>query len=477
MQDRQGKKRNAQRPTLNVQRSTNSGSELSVERWALNVGRFPRPLVIAAIGLGLLINSIAQTTPPSQAPSPQSYPTGKGEREAPGEGKIAEQDPPRNLTVLILGDSLSLCGFGKRLDQKFRADPRVKSTFTYITCGTSPLSWLKEKPYSHVQTHCGFWSIESLPDSSGIKELPDVYGMTRSHRPKSHPVPKLEDLLATIKPDILIMQTGGNLFGLFSGREKVKPDRDAPTLKKYLLPFVEKAIAPPAKLRKIYWVSPPTSGRVSAEIQAFVFDQTRQDIGGVANVIDSRALISYPYRHMEPDHEHFIGEDMNTWTDKVFTLIDRDLSAQAWSSLKPLSGMIASAPVVTQAPTSAPSPAQTSKAQTLVVRATLVSKSKPIYRKELLPYEEFLVGFIYDVKEVIQGEYSEKQILVMHPAYIGLRKQSLSKYHLGRTYQLQLREVEGSLWSTVKSKDDSGRIDLQPYIRTQDEARYPQNAH
>lgn len=384
------------------------------------------------------------------------------------------QESARNLNVLILGDSLALCGFGKRLDEKFRQDPRVKATFTYITCATHPLSWLKEKPYTNVKTHCGFWSIESVPNSDHVKELPDVYGMTRGHRPKSHPVPKLDDLLGATNPDILIMQTGGNLFGLFSGRQNVKPNVDAPALRKYLAPFIEKAIAPPSRLRKIYWVAPPTSGRVSKEIQNFVFEQTREDIGGVANVIDSRALVSYPYKHMEPDKEHFIGEDMDTWADKVFAIIDRDLSAQPWSSLKPLNGSIASAPVA--APVPVPTPSEPGKGKGLVVSAKLVSKSKPIYRRQLLPYQEFLVGFVYDVKEVLEGEYAEKQILVMHPAYIGLRRQSLSKYHVGRSYQLQLRELEGSIWSTVKSKDDSGRIDLQPYIRIQDEARYPENA-
>ena len=396
-------------------------------------------------------------------------------RERHGEGKSpAPQDSPRNLNVLILGDSLALCGFGKRLDEKFRQDPRVKSTFTYITCATHPLSWLKEKPYTNVKTHCGFWSIESVPNSDRVKELPDVYGMTRGHKPKPHLVPKLDDLLAATDPDILIMQTGGNLFGLFSGRENVKPDRDGPALRRYLAPFVEKAIAPPSRLRKIYWVAPPTSGRVSKEIQDFVFEQTREDIGGVANVIDSRALVSYPYKHMEPDKEHFIGEDMDIWADKVFAIIDHDLSAQPWSSLKPLNGSIASAPVATPIP--APPLSEPAKGKGLVVSAKLVSKSKPIHRRQLLPYQEFLVGFVYDVKEVLEGEYSEKQILVMHPAYIGLRHQSLSKYHVGRTYELQLRELEGSIWSTVKSKDDSGRIDLQPYIRIQDEARYPENA-
>ena len=297
-------------------------------------------------------------------------------------------EPPRDLTVLILGDSLSLCGFGKRLDQKFRGDLRVKSVFTYCTCGTNPLSWLKEKPYAHVQTHCGYLSIESLPDSHAIKELRDIYGMTRGHTPKSHPVPKLEDLLAKIQPDILVMQTGANLFGLFSGREKVKPDHDAAMLRKYLVPFVKKAVTPS-------------------------------------------------------------------------------------SSVQPLTESFAR---LTTAETPVSTPSATPATASLIVKAKLVSKTKPIRREQLLPYQEFLVGFVYDVEEVIAGEYGEKQVLVMHPAYIGLHPQSLGKFRIGRSYELQLRGLDGSIWSTVKSKDDSGRIDLEPYIRIQDEARYPKSA-
>jgi hypothetical protein len=436
-------------------------------RWkAIAVSRVAKPPMITSrnrIICGLILFAFVASSLSAQQPAP-----------APVAQPAAAS--PEKINVLILGDSLALCGFGKRLDEKFRAYPRVKSVFTYMTCGTNPLSWLKEKPYAHVQTHCGFWSIESLPNKNSINELPDVYGMTRGHRPKSHPVPKLEDLLATIQPDLLVMQTGGGLFGLFSGRAKVKPDRDAPALRKYIVPFMEKATAPPSRVRKIYWVSPPTSGRVSGEVQAFVFDQTQHIIGGVANVIDSRTLVSYPYKHMEPDHEHFIGEDMNTWADKVFEFIDRDLAVQSWSSLKPLSSSVASTIVALPSASPSPLPSGTPKHSALVVRAKLVSKSKPILRSELLPYQEFLVGFIYDVQRVMAGEYSEKQILVMHPAYIGLRKQSLSKYHLGRTYQLQLREIEGSIWYTVKSRDDSNRIDLQPYIRIQDEVRYPKDS-
>ena len=431
-------------PTSNVQHST-----LNIQQGAsLDVGRFSKRLAIVAIASSIAIPSLAQNTP---------TPT----------------EPPRNLTVLILGDSLGLCGFGKRLDQKFRADPRVKSVFTYCTCGTNPLSWLKEKPFTHIQTHCGYWSIESQPDSHATKELHDTYGMTSGHRPTSHTVPKLDDLLAAIQPDILVMQTGGNLFGLFSGREKAKPDRDGPMLRKYLVPFVKKAITPPSKLRKIYWVAPPKSGRVSDEVQEFVFEQTQKDIGSVTHVIDSRKLVAYPYKHMEPDKEHFIGEDMNRWTDNVFGEIDRDLSAQPWSSVQPLTESFARlAPAET--PVSAPS--ATPATASLIVKAKLISKTKPIPREQLMPYQEFLVGFVYDVEKVIAGDYGEKQILVMHPAYIGLHRQSLGKFHIARSYELQLRGLDGSIWSTVKSKDDSGRIDLEPYIRIQDEARYPKSA-
>jgi hypothetical protein len=430
----------AQYSTPNIERV----ASLNVEGRMLNVEVFSKRLAIAAIASSIAVSSLAQSTP-------------------------APADPSRDLTVLILGDSLGLCGFSKRLDQKFRADPRVKSVFTYCTCGTNPLSWLKEKPFTHIQTHCGYWSIESKPDSHDMKEQRDTYGEPSGHRPTSHTVPKLDDLLATIQPDILVMQTGSNLFELFSGREKAKPDRDGPMLRKYVLPFVKKAITPPSKLRKIYWVAPPISGRVSGDVQQFVFDRTQKDIGSVTNVFDSRKLISYPYKHMEPDKEHFVGEDMNRWADKVWAEIDRDLSAQSWSDVRPLSESIAKL-----APVAAPS--ATPATASLVVKGKLVSRTNPIRKEELLPYQEFLVGFVYDVEQVTSGEYGEKQILVMHPAYIGLKPQSLEKFRVGKTYDMQLRPLDGSLWSTIKSKDDSGRIELEPYIRVQDEARYPKSA-
>ena len=304
-----------------------------------------------------------------------------------------------------------------------------------------------------------------------VKQVEDVYGMRRGHSPGSHPVPKLEDLLATFQPDILVMQTGTNLFDLFPDHKTVIPNRHAPALRSYLAPFISKAVKIPSPLRKIYWVASPTSGRVSKEIQDFVVERTRADIGHVAHVIDSRTLVAYPYRQMEPDKEHFLGEEMDQWADGVFDIVNRDLSAQSIASLKPLSESEAPQAAAGQ---STP-PAEKQKDKLLHVRAKLLSKTPPVPVEEFLPYREFLVGYVYEVTRVIAGEYSESQILVMHPAYIGLKEQRL-RYRVGKNYRLQLHELESTVWKTVKSKDDSGLINLQPYIRVQDEKKHPDYA-
>jgi hypothetical protein len=419
----------------------------------------PRNRIFSGLVVLILLVSSAFAQQPKltaelQSPAPQTA--------APSDG----------ISVLILGDSLALCGFGKRLDDRFRKNPKVKATFTYLACGTNPLSWLKDRPYTNIKTHCGFVSIESNGPGRA-KILEDVYGMRRGHVPIPHSVPKLEDLLATLRPDILIMQTGTNLFDIFPDHKTVIPHRQGPALRTYLVPFMAKAVGSSSTLKKIYWVASPTSGRVSKEIQEFVVEQTRADIGGIANVIDSRTLVPYPYHHMEPDKEHFIGADMDLWADKVFEIVDRDLSLQPFATLKPLSEKAPALAMTRDQPTP---PTEKPKDQRLQVKAKLIFKTEPIPVNELLPYQEYLVGYVYEINKIVAGQYSEKQILVMHPAYIGLKRQRLH-YRVGKTYKLQLHELEDTLWKTVKSKDDSGSINLLPYIRVQDEIKHPENAH
>ena len=44
---------------------------------------------------------------------------------------------------------------------------------------------------------------------------------------------------------------------------------------------------------------------------------------------------------------------------------------------------------------------------------------------------------------------------------------------IGKRYKLRLDSVEGTLWDTAKARDESGQINLQPYIQVEDKKRHP----
>ena len=108
------------------------------------------------------------------------------------------------------------------------------------------------------------------------------------------------------------------------------------------------------------------------------------------------------------------------------------------------------------------------------MRARLVFKSQPMPLQELLPYRESLVAYVYEIEKVVKGRYEERQISVMHPANIGAKEQRL-KYRIGKRYKMRLDRMEGTLWDTAKARDESGQINLQPYIQVEDKKRHPEN--
>jgi hypothetical protein len=197
---------------------------------------------------------------------------------------------------------------------------------------------------------------------------------------------------------------------------------------------------------------------------------------------------------------------MDEWADKVYGIVQKDLSAQPIASLRPLSQMNAAraepvaqraepviaraepvipkaepvdpptaAPAATPIATATPMPSVAPKKneEPLVVKATLVFKSNPLQLNEMLPYQESLVAYVYNVDKVAHGQYGERQILVMHPAYVALKPQRLDKFKLGKRYKLRLHPLEGTLWSTAKARDETGEINLTPYIPLDDLKQHP----
>ena len=389
-----------------------------------------------------------------------------------GDSNSTASKAPSNTKykVLVLGDSLGLCGFGKSLDSKLRQNESISVVSTYMACGTIPSSWLKIGPYSSAKTACGYWSIEPRAGSPPA-ESKDTYGMTAGHKPASHPVPKIEALLERYNPDILVMQNGTNLLSLFSDGSTVIPSRHDTQLRSHLAPFLKCVTSPSYSLKKIYWVAPPVSGRYSKEAQDFLVEKLAFYGSPIWRVMDSRELVSYPYRFPMPDKEHFIGKEMDGWAQKIYDNIAKDISDGAIPST-PLSKQ--ELPAAFKELQSAASPKASASARKQVsVRARLLAKSPPLTRDQILPYQESLVGYTYAVEEVLKGEYSEKEILVMHPAHIRLREEPLEKYATGASYTFHLLDFEGSIWESIKRSDSTGKLELLPFIQKEDEARAP----
>ncbi len=383
--------------------------------------------------------------------------------------KVTKVERPRHgLRVLVLGDSLALCGFGKALDSRLRKLPQVESVSTYMACGSVPTTWLMSGPLANARTTCGFWSIEGDRGQT-VKEVRDTFGMEKGRRPGTYTVPKLEHLAEVLQPDILVMQNGTNLLSLFSDGKTILPARHGSQIRSYMSPFVLQLAQRGHSLKKVYWVAPPVTERVSKEVQDFLFKRMDAYASPLIEFIDSRTLVSHPYKNPMADKEHFIGKDMDVWADKVFKRVQDDILNDGYANRSVQAG---------GAPASVPDPElavvglPAGRAR-LSVRVRLLAKSRPLPLEKITPYQESMVGFLYRVEQVFGGAYPEKELLVMHPAHIAQKPEPLEKYTVGEVYSMDLIEFEGSPWEAIKRSEQTGRMELLPFIRKEDEARFP----
>lgn len=356
-------------------------------------------------------------------------------------------------SVLTIGDSMALCGFGADLDERFRK-AGVPLVYTYMACGTQPLSWTKIKPYTQAQSLCGFWKIES--NGEGVPAVfKDVYGMTRGHRPGKHPVPKIEELLPLVHPDIVVVQLGNNLFELL--KAGVGP-QSARTLATYIEPFLGK-IAEEARVKRVYWVGPPRCGRVAAAAHDFFLAQLAAQPWPWLRVIDSRSLIQWPYKNLQPDMQHFFGADMEAWASGVFAAIEKDLEEN------PL-GAPPRAPAQAPAPPPPPPPPKP-----LRIKGRLVGMLAPYSNEEIAPYRDSLVAFVYEVKRVERGEFKDTHFVVLHAAHIAGKRQPMMGYFLNQTRTFNLIPVDATPYATLKSKEDPRYYELERFLTDSDFAK------
>jgi hypothetical protein len=364
------------------------------------------------------------------------------------------------LRVLILCDSMGLNGFADELDASFRSCPGVERVHTIAACGTNPRTWMKVAPYAGATTQCGFLRIDSTGEPGGVKVVRDVYGVPSGNTPKGYKVPKIEDLVAEIQPDILIMQNGNNFFDLFEGSQ-ADPEKSCAQIRTYMAPMRQWLATNAPSVRRYYWVSPPQAGSVSSEVQEAVYQTIRDEVEPGGTMVDSRQITTYPYSAQSEDKMHFWGDEAFDWGRDTFRVIARDLGRRGLQAQERVTE-VRRAILIEE------------EDGDVVVKVKL-EKMLPVPSPEsFAPYGDLLVAGLYRVLKVKSGKYEEKKIVILHPAYIDHMRQDLKKPKWWQTFEFRVKELdEKSLWAPVRRVDDEVPMELFPYMLVSDEERHP----
>ncbi|MCB1092375.1 MAG: SGNH/GDSL hydrolase family protein, partial [Verrucomicrobiae bacterium] len=207
----------------------------------------------------------------------------------------AAQEPTGK--VLYLGDSLSMGAFGKTLDHRMRESGL--SVYTIVAGGASPYYWLDS--FQPLPCSIGFW--EKTPDRE--KRL----GYIKA-------VPKIEHLIADIHPDIVVVQTGVNLYATLRSKRRPKEENVAEV--RSLIDQMCFAIT--QKGAKGYWILPPDSHemRYPRELQtelASLMTEVVKEYNGA--VFESQKFTKFTDPYPLTDGIHYGSEDAETWAERV----------------------------------------------------------------------------------------------------------------------------------------------------------------
>ena len=161
-------------------------------------------------------------------------------------------------TVLFVGDSHSVGPFGWALDQHFRdAGHQVA---TYASCGSIPRWWSTGQ-----KTPCGFFSR----DLKGTKVQLD-----------QSPTPLMDNLLADLKPDVVVMEFGGNYVNTPSD-DFVKND---------IRTFIKKIKSTGAQC---FWITNPDTRKFRSEIPR-ILGLIKEAVGNDCPIFESHLVTRYP---------------------------------------------------------------------------------------------------------------------------------------------------------------------------------------
>ncbi len=345
--------------------------------------------------------------------------------------------------VLYLGDSLSMGAFGTTLDQNFRN--AGFETYTVVAGGASPYYWLKA--YQPLPCTIGFW--EKTPHSD--KRL----GYVRA-------VPKIEDLIAEYNPNVVVVQTGINLYATLRSRRRPKAENIQEV--RSLIDQMCKSIAEVDA--KGYWILPPNSHEkrypdsLQTELASIMTDVVKEYNGAV---FESQKYTNFDDPYPATDGIHYGPIEAREWATRVtsdfnvYMKINSSYAAKVPIRATPITVSPQSTAAylsVDRKPVPVPLNPDGSPVigENLELELRLLEKSTLTNLNDV-PYKHALGVFEYEVLKDINGNYPLKKIRIAHGIVFNRRFTSAAKREIGSEIALKLAPLSKyknlQTWQTV----------------------------
>ncbi len=345
-------------------------------------------------------------------------------------------DKPR---VLYLGDSLSIGSFGQTFDGWMRRTGL--EVHTVVAGGASPYYWLKA--YQTLPCTIGFW--EKSPTSE--RRL----GYVRA-------VPKLEDLVKEHSPDVVVVQTGINLYATLRSRR-----RPAEENREEVRSLIDQMCFSISKQgAHSYWILPPHShesrypATLQKELAKLMESVVTQYKGGV---FESQEYTQFVDPYPATDGIHYGPEEARQWAEKVSTDFSRYMKITSTKEVE--RSLVRAVPLRTTTPQSVTSlfktkssgdSKPTAKGEAVELRLRLVEKSE-ISNLSELEYSNALGVYEYEVLEDIKGNYNKDRIRVAHGIVFQRKHTSSARRGIGTEIALTLVPLSKyknlQTWQTV----------------------------
>lgn len=170
---------------------------------------------------------------------------------------------PKPVDVLLIGDSLSVGGFGDGMQESLVRKFGKENVCLFASCGSSPENWTK----GGFVTRCGY--RQTTPSGAILLEYRD------GKRPPEVKTPKLRSVLAHYRPACVIVQLGTNWMDALAATTQP----DVARYRGYVADFIrELRRGNPAV--KVFWVLPPASSkypsRVHEQVERWINETSRE---------------------------------------------------------------------------------------------------------------------------------------------------------------------------------------------------------